>query len=50
MLLFDITFFILLSKSVSFTKLAISLLFAKCACANLGGNFSAVKLLTGVVI
>ena len=36
---------IILSKSIFFTKLAISLLLAKFACANLAAKFSAVNLL-----
>ena len=53
--LFEETFlfklFSLWSKSVFFTKLVISFLLAKYACANLAGNFSAADLLnSGLVI
>ena len=53
--LFDVTFlfkfFILSSKSSLFTKLSISFLLDKFACANLAAKFSAVNLLnSGVVI
>ena len=48
---FLFTFFSLSSKSVSFTKLVISLLVAKFACANLAVKFSAVSWLnSGVAI
>ena len=51
----DVTFFFksfsFSSKSVLFTKLAISLLVARFACVNLSAKFSAVSLLnSGVVI
>ena len=49
--LFDVTPFSLLSKSVSFTKLAISLLLAKFAHFNLKSKIYATKLLnSGLVI
>ena len=48
---FDITSFSLLLKSVLFTGLAVSLLFAKFACFNLASKFSDVNLIhSGVVI
>ena len=46
---FEVTFvlevFFLSTKSVFFTKLAISFLLAKCACANLAEKFSDINLL-----
>ena len=46
---FEVTFvlevFCLSTKSVFFTKLAISFLLAKCACANLTEKFSDINLL-----
>ena len=48
---FKFKFFSFSSKFISFTELAISLLVAKFACANLGANFFAVSLLNfGVTI
>ena len=50
-IIFLFKFFSLLSKSVLFTNLAISLLLAKFACFNLAAKFSDVKVLnSGVVI
>ena len=43
--LYDVTFFSLLSKSVFFTKLAISFLLAKFACFSLAVTWSDAKLL-----
>ena len=49
--LFEVTSFILLSKSVLFTKLAISVLLAKFACFNLVAKVYVANLLnSGVVI
>ena len=47
--LFDITSFILLSESVFFEKVAISLLIAKRACFNLAGKYSDANLLNSGV-